>query len=325
MASTVYSNASNEPRSDVSSGDGTCNSRELHATPLRSTRRGVFARGLPRLQVAPRRSHRGGCYVRPDRSLLSGAAFALVAAVVLFAVGSQAAEPTPAATDLRWDNTTIELTPGAAAFRAMEQQARFRFVNDTKSAIEIAAVETDCNCLSAEPSIRGVVPGEKGEVAARMQTAGRHGRMEAHVTVRTRAVRPDGQSPADERQTTLTLAVQLPDPVTVRPPTLAWDAIEPREWKTVTVASASDYVRILKVSLAEEHSSFEVKFGALAEGELELSVRPKEGGGPVEGQIWLSCELESAANGRTFTPADRWAVPVALEAAAPRTTAEPKS
>ncbi|MDD2764128.1 MAG: DUF1573 domain-containing protein [Opitutaceae bacterium] len=121
-----------------------------------------------------------------------------------------AAGPSPL-TALEWKTTEIHLQAGLG----QEQAAGvFLFRNTQNKPVRILSVFADCHCVAARPEKDVYAPGESGEIRAEFVFAGRVGRQIKTITVVSDE--PGGKAAS------LTLTVDIPEPVVVNPRFLFW-------------------------------------------------------------------------------------------------------
>lgn len=144
----------------------------------------------------------------------------LLLSVLILAVTARA--------DLTWKETTISLKaiPGQDTV-----EAHYHFTNAGKVPVEIQQVESSCGCTTAELEKRNYAPGESGEILAKFTVGARLGVQTKTVAVKTRGV---------EEPMTLTLVVDIPELLRIRPTFVYWVQGEAQKPKTMTIDVQSD-------------------------------------------------------------------------------------
>ena len=128
------------------------------------------------------------------------------------------------ASGLEWQETELQLRPQTGEEKAT---ALFRFRNAGPAPVRIVALRPSCECMTAVADRPVYAAGESGVVRAEFTLTGREGRQ-----LRTIAVEID---PQPEQPTTLTLTVDLPEPMAVTPRFIAWRIGDSREPKDILV------------------------------------------------------------------------------------------
>ncbi len=95
-------------------------------------------------------------------------------------------------------------------------EARFPFVNNGRSAVEILSLQPGCSCTVAELTKRRYEPGERGEIVMRFEVGERTGSQDKLLTVET----------SDDDPTTgpavLSLRAEIPEAARLRPSFVYW-------------------------------------------------------------------------------------------------------
>jgi hypothetical protein len=131
---------------------------------------------------------------------------------------------TPIFAQLKWDQPRQKLSvkPGEKAVTA-----KYRFTNNSSSPVTIVDVRPSCGCTIATLTKKTYVPGESGEIDAKLNFAGHTGHQEKWIYVTTNSA---GTEPA-----LLTLAVDIPPDITIEPQFVMWRIGDPLTPKTIRV------------------------------------------------------------------------------------------
>jgi Protein of unknown function (DUF1573) len=131
---------------------------------------------------------------------------------------------TPIFAQLKWDQPRQKLSvkPGEKAVTA-----KYRFTNNSGSPVTIVDVRPSCGCTIATLTKKTYVPGESGEIDAKLNFAGHTGHQEKWIYVTTNA--------AGTEPTLLTLAVDIPPDITIEPQFVMWRIGDPLTPKTIRV------------------------------------------------------------------------------------------
>lgn len=132
------------------------------------------------------------------------------------------------AAPLTWQSTTVELT---ATARQEKAEAVFAFRNEGPRRMTIASVTASCDCVVPALAKKVFDPGESGEIKAVIEIRGKVGRLEKTITVTT------AENPAAPML--LTLRVDIPEIVEIKPRLLVWQVGEPAAAKTVDIFLAT--------------------------------------------------------------------------------------
>jgi hypothetical protein len=126
---------------------------------------------------------------------------------------------------LEWKAVTVAVT--TAPFQAT-QDAVFEFTNRGSKPVRILDVQTNCDCLAADPDRKTYAPGARGTIKASFTIGDRAGPYERVITVVT------DESPAPVR---LTVRIEVPEIASLAPRSLAWKVNDPAAEKTVEVTA----------------------------------------------------------------------------------------
>lgn len=129
---------------------------------------------------------------------------------------------------LGWKRTTVEV---AATSRQEKAEAVFTFRNEGTKRVTIATVTASCDCVVPELAKKVFEPGESGELKAVIEIRGKVGRLEKTITVTT------AENPA--APVLLTLRVDIPELVEIKPRLLVWQMGEEAKEKTVEIFLAT--------------------------------------------------------------------------------------
>jgi len=127
---------------------------------------------------------------------------------------------TPVCAQLKWERPEQTLVPRLGEKTAT---AKYRFTNVSSSPIAILKVQPSCGCTTATLAKKAYAPGESGEIDATFNFAGHVGHQEKWISVTTDI--------EDSDPTILSLVVDIPPDVTIRPEFVMWrigDPIAPK-------------------------------------------------------------------------------------------------
>ena len=117
-------------------------------------------------------------------------AFLFAGLIVISPVFAQKEETITAGPVLSWDKTTHDfgdITQGDKV------EHTYRFTNFGNEPLIISNVTTQCGCTTPKGWPRDpVLPGEKGEIIAAFNSAGKFGKQHKVVTIISNAVNPEG-------------------------------------------------------------------------------------------------------------------------------------
>jgi hypothetical protein len=171
----------------------------------------------------------------------------------------------PSFAQLRWEKTTqsFDRSPGDPAV-----EAHYAFKNTGSAPVTITKLRSTCGCTAAKLEKRTYAPDEGGQIAAKFTLGDRRGLHVVGVTVTT-----DDKSAVP---TTLTLRVQIAEPLKVEPALVWWRVGAAAEPKLVKLtAEAGRAVRVKSVTSTNPRMI--VKLNAAAPGErYTLTVQPQD-------------------------------------------------
>ncbi len=180
---------------------------------------------------------------------------ALVAAIATLIIPHAHAE-------LAWKHQAVDLHADA---KSTVLEARFPFTNTGKTPVEITNVESSCGCTTVTLDKRRYDAGENGEIVARYTVGALAGTQQKTVQVETN----DGREP-----TVLTLNIQVPEIVRIKPSFVQWKHGEPLAAKTITLEMLQD-IPVKDFSTQSSAANFTTELKALVPGRMyELTVRP---------------------------------------------------
>ncbi|MCC6681685.1 MAG: DUF1573 domain-containing protein [Phycisphaeraceae bacterium] len=128
------------------------------------------------------------------------------------------AVPQLASAQLAWEQREVKLD-SRLGDEAVE--AKFKFTNQGKQPVTITSVKSSCGCATADLEKKVYKPGDSGQVDARFILGDRVGSQSKRIVVRT-----DSE---DSPITTLTIKVDIPEVLRIRPRLVYWRAGEKRE------------------------------------------------------------------------------------------------
>ena len=189
--------------------------------------------------------------------------------------------------ELTWAEKTIKLKadPNAAVV-----EARYHFTNSGKSTVDIQQVESGCGCTTAELEKRTYAPGESGEIVARFTVGARLGEQTKTVAVKTR----EAQEP-----TTLTLIVDIPEIIRIRPTFVFWVQGEAKSPKTMTLEVQPD-APVDKLTVVSSNPSMTPVLKEIVKGlRYQLTVTPAQTDRVLYSMLTLNCE-SAKGEAKTF-------------------------
>ena len=168
----------------------------------------------------------------------------------------------PSRAELVWKQKAVELRADA---RSTVLEGRFPFTNAGGAPVDITQVESSCGCTVATLEKRHYEPHESGEIVAKYTLGAAIGAQQKTVQVTTN----DGREP-----TVLTLNIQIPEVLRIKPAFLAWKHGETPAAKTITLEMLQD-VPVKDISAQSSAAGFTTELKPLIPGKkYELAVRP---------------------------------------------------
>jgi hypothetical protein len=147
-------------------------------------------------------------------------------------------------------------------------RGRLPFRNAGDKPLRIVSVATSCGCLAAKPEKETYAPGESGEIRAELDLQRRVGVQSRTITVTT--------DDASQQTTILTLLVEIPEPVIIRPRLLSWGSGTKPEEKSAEIV-VTDPRRVTLVGFQCSIPLFEARLEARSTaGNYLLYVKPQE-------------------------------------------------
>src|ERR1700747_2841149 len=113
-----------------------------------------------------------------------------------------------ARSELKWEQTSVDLHPG---FNDKQAVAHFKYENVGNTPVHFKSVHASCGCTTAQTQNEQVAPGQKGEITATFNIGGRTGTQVKTVTVQT-----DDPDPAHS-STVLTLKATITPLLEIQP------------------------------------------------------------------------------------------------------------
>jgi hypothetical protein len=174
---------------------------------------------------------------------------------------------------LEWKAVTMSVT--TVPFQAT-QDVVFEFRNDGPRPVRILDVQTNCDCLAADPDRKTYAPGARGAIKASFTIGDRAGPYERVITVVT------DESPAPVR---LTVRIEVPETAILAPRSVAWKVNDPAAEKTVEVTANAG----LEITFAEAvptNGDFSATLETVAAGRhYRLHVTPRGTARPASAAI----------------------------------------
>ena len=170
---------------------------------------------------------------------------------------------TPVFGQLKWENPEQTFTA-----KPLDKVivAEFRFTNVGTTSVTITDVQPSCGCTTAMLKKWEYAPGESGEIEAKFKFDGRRGHQEKWIVVKTDWVPP--------QPTTLRLAVNIPEAITIQPEFVLWRVGDELKPKTVRIA-VSDEIPAKVVSVQADNTAVKLELREIRPGkELEVKVTP---------------------------------------------------
>ena len=164
--------------------------------------------------------------------------------------------------ELAWKQRSVELHADA---KSTMLEARFPFTNIGTAPLEITSMESSCGCTVATLEKRHYEPRESGEIVARYTVGAAVGAQQKTVQVTTN----DGREP-----TILTLNIQIPEILRVKPAFVSWKHGERLTPKTIILEMLQD-TPLKDISAQSSAVGFVTELKPLVPGrKYELTVRP---------------------------------------------------
>ncbi|MBI5382775.1 MAG: DUF1573 domain-containing protein [Opitutae bacterium] len=161
----------------------------------------------------------------------------------------------------------------------------FSFRNTGTKPVRIVSVTTGCSCMAATPAKELYAPGESGSIRAEVRLAGREGQMDKAIEVVTEE--PD--KTASKVTTTLTIRLDIPQPVIIKPRLLYWKPGETPGEKEIFVTLIEG---VTLESWLCDPPEFEVQQEQLSQpGQYRLRVKPKSAQQPANAMIHLTVKI----------------------------------
>jgi Protein of unknown function (DUF1573) len=175
---------------------------------------------------------------------------------------------------LEWTTTSARLKAEIGQEKAV---TLFFFRNAGDHAIRIVSAASSCGCLVAKPDKDHYAPGESGAILAEMNLAGRVGLQSRPITITT--------DDAPGKPTILTVIVDIPETLTIKPRLLFWRLGSNAEEKSAEIVIA-DPAKITLGNVQCDSPLFEVHLEHQGNGATYLlRVKPKDTSSPITGVI----------------------------------------
>lgn len=201
---------------------------------------------------------------------------------ILFGLGTARAE-------LKWQEKEVELHPKASDATAV---AHFRYENVGTTPVHVASVQPSCGCTVASLKSNDIAPGEKGEITATFNIAGRTGLQHKMITVTS----DDPKNP----RTILSFTANVPKLVDIEPIFLLWNSNEPLDAKMITITAAEDAkIKNFEVKSSSPQVTAEIKAGKEPQ-QWVVTVTPKAGNDPFAANLALKPEGGTGPAAQTY-------------------------
>src|ERR1700677_3010665 len=183
---------------------------------------------------------------------------------------------TPVFGQLKWEDPE-------QTFTAKPQEklivAKFRFTNVGTTSLKITDIQPSWWCTTAFLEKKEYAPGESGEIEARFKPAGRVGRQEKWITVKTDWVPP--------QPTILRFTVNIPEAITIQPELVMWRVGDQLKPKTVQI-TISDEIPTKIVSVQADNATVKLEVREIRPGkELEVKVTPTTTSQPASATLLI--------------------------------------
>lgn len=191
----------------------------------------------------------------------------------------------PAHAGLTWaeKSLTLKARPGSDVV-----EARYRFTNAGPSAVDIQQVESSCGCTTAELEKRHYEPGEGGEIIARFTIGARVGEQTKTIAVKTQGA---------EEPTTLTMVVEIPEIIRIRPTFVYWVQGEAGKPKTMTLEVQPE-TPVEKITVQSSRPEMKPVLKEIVKGlRYELTVTPAKTDQVLFSLLALNCDFGKAGGG----------------------------
>lgn len=181
--------------------------------------------------------------------------------------------------DLTWAEKTISLKASADHDTV---EAHYHFTNPGPGPVEIQQIESSCGCTTAELDKRTYAPGESGEILAKFTVGARLGIQTKTIAVKTRGV---------EQPVTLTLIVDIPEILRIRPTVVFWVQGEASKPKTMTIEVQPD-TPVEKMTVLCSNAVMTPVLKEVTKGlRYELTVTPGRTDKVLFSMLTLNCEF----------------------------------
>src|SRR6266704_5874172 len=172
--------------------------------------------------------------------------------------------PLVARAELKWEQSQVELHPGAADKEAV---GHFKYQNAGDKPIHFRSVHSSCGCTTAQTQKDQVLPGDKGEITATFKIGDRTGTQVKTVTV-------DTDDPVNAT-TVLTLKAAIPQELEINPTFVFWGQGEAPKPKTIVVRAGKDF-SIKQLKVTSSSPDFQTKVEQTGNGQFKIDVQPRE-------------------------------------------------
>jgi Protein of unknown function (DUF1573) len=194
----------------------------------------------------------------------------------------------PVSAQLTWTVTHLQKE---ATFQDTEAVGIFEFKNTGTSPVQVLGVTANCGCTTGTTVLKAYAPGETGEVKATMVFGDKVGQQMQFLRVQTN----DPKNP----EISLSLSVNIPETLAVRPKFVFWQMGQKRETKVIGLFPAQGLaVEVVEVKVGEPGQfTSEVK---KTEAGYEVRVTPKNLDKEMSTNIQILTQLGAEKMAKTF-------------------------
>lgn len=163
---------------------------------------------------------------------------------------------------LAWKTTDLAMKTKVGQARA---EAVYSFRNTGDRPVRIISLDPSCRCVTAAPDKAVCGPGESDEIRVDVALTGFSGRLWRSVAVET--------DDPHQRYTNLTLTLDIPESVSIKPRFVYWKIGDPADAKSLEISMADPKITALN-AVDSENAMFKTRVTAQGNGRYRLSIRP---------------------------------------------------